>query len=124
MVLIFVYLLFFFFQAEDGIRDFHVTEFRRVLFRSVTTEQRTLNLVRDGAAGVPGQMERAHLETRQLEALFVLHTACEAGDALSLGGVCDHLHRRSAQRQVATDVIAMMVRAEDRFEPQAMLDER
>src|SRR5690606_39585032 len=23
-----------FFQAEDGIRDFHVTEFRRVLFRS------------------------------------------------------------------------------------------
>src|SRR5690606_40371302 len=26
----------FFFQAEDGIRDFHVTEFRRVLFRSST----------------------------------------------------------------------------------------
>src|SRR6266511_2381136 len=25
---------FFFFQAEDGIRAFHVTEFRRVLFRS------------------------------------------------------------------------------------------
>src|SRR5690625_7430244 len=25
----------FFFQAEDGIRDGHVTEFRRVLFRSV-----------------------------------------------------------------------------------------
>src|SRR5690606_40968081 len=24
----------FFFQAEDGIRDFHVMEFRRVLFRS------------------------------------------------------------------------------------------
>src|SRR5690606_40261741 len=28
----------FFFQAEDGIRDFHVTEFRRVLFRSGTQE--------------------------------------------------------------------------------------
>src|SRR6266576_1230286 len=27
---------FFFFQAEDGIRDLYVTEFRRVLFRSVT----------------------------------------------------------------------------------------
>src|SRR5690606_40281062 len=26
--------VFFFFQAEDGIRDFHVTGFRRVLFRS------------------------------------------------------------------------------------------
>src|SRR5215475_2507754 len=26
--------VFFFFQAEDGIRDFHVMEFRRVLFRS------------------------------------------------------------------------------------------
>src|SRR3989454_2551609 len=25
---------FFFFQAEDGIRDYKVTEFRRVLFRS------------------------------------------------------------------------------------------
>ena len=28
-------LCFFFFQAEDGIRDHCVTEFRRVLFRSV-----------------------------------------------------------------------------------------
>jgi len=27
--------LFFFFQAEDGIRDIGVLEFRRVLFRSV-----------------------------------------------------------------------------------------
>jgi len=26
---------FFFFQAEDGIRDIGVTEFRRVLFRSL-----------------------------------------------------------------------------------------
>src|SRR5438445_12014893 len=30
-----VVLFFFFFQAEDGIRDIGVTEFRRVLFRSV-----------------------------------------------------------------------------------------
>ena len=29
-------VFFFFFQAEDGIRDYDVTEFRRVLFRSVT----------------------------------------------------------------------------------------
>src|SRR5690554_7056314 len=29
-------LFFFFFQAEDGIRDADVTEFRRVLFRSFT----------------------------------------------------------------------------------------
>src|SRR5436190_9800905 len=29
-----IILLFFFFQAEDGIRDHCVTEFRRVLFRS------------------------------------------------------------------------------------------
>jgi len=29
-------VLFFFFQAEDGIRDIGVTEFRRVLFRSHT----------------------------------------------------------------------------------------
>src|SRR5690606_39821389 len=28
----------FFFQAEDGIRDFHVMEFRRVLFRSDLAE--------------------------------------------------------------------------------------
>src|SRR5690606_40364010 len=30
--------LFFFFQAEDGIRDFHVTGVQRVLFRSETLE--------------------------------------------------------------------------------------
>src|SRR3712207_8941270 len=29
--------IFFFFQAEDGIRDIGVTEFRRVLFRSAGT---------------------------------------------------------------------------------------
>src|SRR5437868_8314648 len=29
-------MCFFFFQAEDGIRDRNVTEFRRVLFRSRT----------------------------------------------------------------------------------------
>src|SRR5437870_10928998 len=29
---------FFFFQAEDGIRDGHVTGFRRVLFRSLAGE--------------------------------------------------------------------------------------
>src|SRR3989454_7404890 len=30
-------MFFFFFQAEDGIRDYKVTGFRRVLFRSVMT---------------------------------------------------------------------------------------
>src|SRR5438094_10052309 len=30
-----IYCLFFFFQAEDGIRYRTVTEFRRVLFRSI-----------------------------------------------------------------------------------------
>ena len=32
---VFVVLLFFFFQAEDGIRDRDVTGVQRVLFRSV-----------------------------------------------------------------------------------------
>src|SRR5688500_10758506 len=31
---------YFFFQAEDGIRDYKVTEFRRVLFRSNLQEKR------------------------------------------------------------------------------------
>src|SRR2546429_204022 len=35
MLLIFNLVFFFFFQAEDGIRDVAVTEFRRVLFRSL-----------------------------------------------------------------------------------------
>src|SRR6266508_4335251 len=35
------WLSLFFFQAEDGIRDGHVTEFRRVLFRSSRSEPRT-----------------------------------------------------------------------------------
>src|SRR5438093_11040805 len=30
---------FFFFQAEDGIRDWSVTEFRRVLFRSISHDR-------------------------------------------------------------------------------------
>src|SRR3989454_3011451 len=30
----YLFIFFFFFQAEDGIRDYKVTEFRRVLFRS------------------------------------------------------------------------------------------
>src|SRR2546426_12647629 len=34
-VLLLFYDFFFFFQAEDGIRDYKVTEFRRVLFRSM-----------------------------------------------------------------------------------------
>src|SRR2546425_7393192 len=33
-------LVFFFFQAEDGIRDKLVTGFRRVLFRSKLSEER------------------------------------------------------------------------------------
>src|SRR5690606_40029036 len=42
---------FFFFQAEDGIRDFHVMEFRRVLFRSsswVTSSTGPLQIVGNG----------------------------------------------------------------------------
>ena len=38
----------FFFQAEDGIRDSSVMEFRRVLFRSHLTElERKLELLRN-----------------------------------------------------------------------------
>src|SRR5205807_3397903 len=39
MVLVYIhsnlFIFFFFFQAEDGIRDYKVLEFRRVLFRSL-----------------------------------------------------------------------------------------
>src|SRR5690606_40899645 len=34
----------FFFQAEDGIRDFHVTGVRRVLFRSLSQTETSTNL--------------------------------------------------------------------------------
>src|SRR5690606_13034318 len=37
-------VLFFFFQAEDGIRDFHVTGVQRVLFRSTLSECLALQL--------------------------------------------------------------------------------
>src|SRR5256884_1334713 len=39
-----VRVIFFFFQAEDGIRDVAVTEFRRVLFRSLLAEQHLATL--------------------------------------------------------------------------------
>src|SRR5690606_40206744 len=41
-------LLGFFFQAEDGIRYFHVTEFRRVLFRSPAGPRRVRRRRVDG----------------------------------------------------------------------------
>src|SRR5438034_4709071 len=43
-------LVFFFFQAEDGIRDHCVTEFRRVLFRSVRHRGRPLRRAGDHRA--------------------------------------------------------------------------
>ena len=55
-------VVFFFFQAEDGIRDHCVTEFRRVLFRSLRCHQsyQYLNqhqllqyLLRDRSPAVP-----------------------------------------------------------------------
>src|SRR5699024_11595808 len=36
----FMFNFFFFFQAEDGIRDRNVTEFRRVLFRSSSAKEK------------------------------------------------------------------------------------
>src|SRR5436190_6672048 len=47
-----IILLLFFFQAEDGIRDHCVTEFRRVLFRSPRPlEMRSISEVESSEAG-------------------------------------------------------------------------
>src|SRR3989475_1834218 len=45
--------LIFFFQAEDGIRDLTVTEFRRVLFRSVVEGLRDAGLVQPPSSEGP-----------------------------------------------------------------------
>src|SRR5256886_14371429 len=62
------YMFFFFFQAEDGIRDLTVTEFRRVLFRSLEGKpidvfnhghhRRDFTYVDDIAEGVVRALER------------------------------------------------------------------
>src|SRR2546427_4218605 len=52
-------MLFFFFQAEDGIRDLTVMEFRRVLFRSSQVLQLALrHLSNKEIAGILGISER------------------------------------------------------------------
>src|SRR5690606_40502594 len=43
-------MCYFFFQAEDGIRDFHVTGFRRVLFRSSRKLERGYGVLIKGKA--------------------------------------------------------------------------
>src|SRR6266581_9496518 len=49
----------FFFQAEDGIRDGRVTEFRRVLFRSLTREENE-TLTRVGRGTPAGELLRRY----------------------------------------------------------------
>src|SRR6266496_250702 len=57
--------LFFFFQAEDGIRDLYVTEFRRVLFRSVEINALWVS----GLAGLGSLRTRLGLDDRGVTAL-------------------------------------------------------
>src|SRR5690606_39533210 len=42
------WLSFFFFQAEDGIRDFHVTGVQTLLFRSVDDRAKTVSIADNG----------------------------------------------------------------------------
>src|SRR6266508_6943331 len=64
----------FFFQAEDGIRDGHVTEFRRVLFRSLGCVVAAIADLPDGQAGmlVDVRSHPAAIETRACDLLRVL----------------------------------------------------
>src|ERR1039457_1059582 len=71
-VYIFISLSFFFFQAEDGIRDYKVTGVRRVLFRS--THARA-----GRAADAIAEIRAFH---RQLCALRILDPACGSGNFL------------------------------------------
>src|SRR5690606_18049724 len=59
--------LCFFFQAEDGIRDFHVTGVRRVLFRSSAALSSVLALAEAGEEGL--SLARALLAKAPVEAV-------------------------------------------------------
>src|SRR5688500_19798715 len=60
-----VFILFFFFQAEDGIRDYKVTGFRRVLFRSaVQGSQRDIDGA-DHPLGLSGPLSQSLLLVEQ-----------------------------------------------------------
>src|SRR5260364_458703 len=57
----------FFFQAEDGIRDDLVTEFRRVLFRSAARQAEAEGLLRQHLrAPVPRHLCRGRSEERRV----------------------------------------------------------
>src|SRR5260370_26319109 len=80
--------MFFFFQAEDGIRDSSVTGFRRVLFRSKAIQKlnnqakylKKYPFLKDAALHIAALMNSASLETKarpvnldkseELEALY------------------------------------------------------
>src|SRR6266487_5110994 len=73
------YVVFFFFQAEDGIRDGRVTGFRRVLFRSP-------GMIHSGDDHVgPGERVKALLAREREIGYQGLLGLARAG-----GGRCDH----------------------------------
>src|SRR5260221_3105060 len=91
---------FFFFQAEDGIRDHCVTEFRRVLFRSLS---------KGSSTDAQGPGHRRHLPDRLRQPGPAL--AHLLGLAAELGAVPDAVEgaaegdrtRRSEERRVGKE---------------------
>src|SRR6516162_10593302 len=63
-----IFIFFFFFQAEDGIRDYKVTGFRRVLFRSSSAYACVATLqssVRDELAPIAALQEIGRASCRE-----------------------------------------------------------
>src|SRR5216684_3234094 len=105
------YLVVFFFQAEDGIRDVAVTEFRRVLFRSVGGRaaagrgRSDRPLLRHRAAGAHRRACAPHLARRPLRGHLAVQDLAAAGVDGGRGARPPHaggwLHHRARRRLAA-----------------------
>ena len=84
-----VVFVFFFFQAEDGIRDWSVTGVRRVLFRSSDTMNDFKNLKK-----INVEIEKAELRKHRLQNLDRkerAHRLIRKGAMLEKYFECEHL---------------------------------
>src|SRR5256885_9422519 len=87
-------VIFFFFQAEDGIRDYKVMEFRRVLFRSHSCLKKSCE------CGLPlrtGLLLRQHLRNFPAPDNRRVAARSEAAKSLCLAGP------RSEERRVGKE---------------------
>src|SRR5260370_38265808 len=95
--------MFFFFQAEDGIRDSSVTGFRRVLFRSKAIQKlnnqakylKKYTFLKDAPLHIAALMNTASLETKARPVNLAKSKELEALDERMMSARAERLQARA-----------------------------